>query len=121
MSVHYRACTLCEASCGLEITVADNRITGIRGDAEDPFSAGYICPKGVALQDLHNDPDRLRRPVRRTASGWQEIGWDEAFDLVAERLLQIRDAHGGDAVGFYLGNPITHGWAPVIQIGRAHV
>ena len=65
MSVHYRACNLCEASCGLEITVEANRVIGIRGDVQDPFSGGYLCPKGVALQDLTHDPDRLRRPVRR--------------------------------------------------------
>ena len=116
MSVHYRSCNLCEASCGLEITVEAGRVTGIRGDADDPFSQGYLCPKGVALQDLTNDPDRLRRPVRRVGDSWQEIGWTEAFDLVAGRLLDIRRRHGGDAIGFYLGNPITHGWAPIIYI-----
>jgi len=116
MSVHYRACNLCEASCGLEITVEAGRISAIRGDREDPFSQGYVCPKGVALQDLTHDPDRLRRPLRRAGDGWEEIGWDEAFDLVASRLLEIRRRDGADAVSFYLGNPITHGWAPVILI-----
>ncbi len=116
MSVHYRSCNLCEASCGLEITVEANRVVGIRGDREDPMSQGYLCPKGVAWQDLHNDPDRLRHPVRRTAAGWERIGWDEAFDLVADRLLQTRARHGGDSIAFYLGNPITHGWGPIILI-----
>ena len=116
MSVHYRSCNLCEASCGLEITVEANRVTNIRGDAADPFSQGYLCPKGVALQDLTHDPDRLRRPVRKVGDPWQEISWEEAFDLVADRLLDIRERHGGDAIGFYLGNPITHGWAPIIYI-----
>ena len=116
MSVHYRSCNLCEASCGLEITVEDNRVVEIRGDAADPFSQGYLCPKGVALQDLTHDPDRLRRPVRRVGDQWVEMGWDEAFDLVAQRLLDVRERHGGDAIGFYLGNPITHGWAPIIYI-----
>jgi anaerobic selenocysteine-containing dehydrogenase len=116
MSVHYRACNLCEASCGLEITVEANRVTSIRGDAADPFSQGYLCPKGVALQDLTHDPDRLRRPVRRVGDRWEEMTWTEAFDLVASRLLDIRSRYGGDAIGFYLGNPITHGWAPIIYI-----
>lgn len=116
MSTHFRSCTLCEASCGLEITVDAGRITGIRGDRLDPMSAGYVCPKGVALQDVVNDPDRLRRPVRQTPDGWQELGWDEAFDLVAARLLDARRRHGDDAVGMYLGNPITHGWGPIIVI-----
>ena len=116
MSVHFRACNLCEASCGLRITVENNRVVDIRGDDDDPFSRGYLCPKGVALQDVTHDPDRLRRPVRRTEAGWEEIGWDEAFDLVAHRLLQVREQYGPNAVGMYLGNPITHGWAPVILI-----
>lgn len=115
--IHYRACNLCEAGCGLQITVADNRITDIRGDADDPMSRGYICPKGIALADLHADPDRLRHPIRkRPDGGWEPIGWDAAFDLVAERLLEIRRRYGDDAIGMYLGNPITHGWAPVTLI-----
>lgn len=116
MSVHYRACNLCEASCGLEITVEANRVVDIRGDAADPFSQGYLCPKGVALQDLTHDPERLRRPVRRVGDEWVEMSWDDAFDYVARRLIDVRSRHGGDAVGFYLGNPITHGWAPIIYV-----
>ncbi len=117
MSVHYRSCNLCEASCGLQITVEDNHIVDIRGDADDPMSQGYLCPKGVALADLHSDPDRLRHPLRkRDDGGWEPISWDAALDLVAERLLDVRRRHGDDAIGMYLGNPITHGWAPVTLI-----
>jgi len=116
MSVHYRSCNLCEASCGLEITVANNRVVGIRGDKDDPISQGYLCPKGVALQDLHNDPDRLRKPLRRTADGWQEMEWEQALDVVADRLLEVKAKHGGEGIAFYLGNPITHGWGPIIVI-----
>lgn len=116
MQIHYRACNLCEASCGLEISVESNRIIGIRGDHADPISQGYACPKGIAWQDLHNDPDRLRQPIRRTPDGWEQIGWDDALDHVADRLLAVRRAHGGEAIGFYLGNPITHGWGPIVLI-----
>jgi len=116
MSIHYRSCNLCEASCGLEITVANNRVVGIRGDKDDPISQGYLCPKGVALQDLHNDPDRLRKPLRRTADGWQEMEWEQALDVVADRLLEVKAKHGGEGIAFYLGNPITHGWGPIIVI-----
>ena len=116
MSVHYRACNLCEASCGLEITVMDNVIIGVRGDAADPISQGYVCPKGVAMQDLHNDPDRLKHPMRRTAAGWQQIGWDQALDEVAALLLRTKDKYGPNSIGFYLGNPITHGWGPILLI-----
>lgn len=116
MTVHYRACNLCEASCGLEITVEANRITGVRGDVLDPISKGYLCPKGVAIQDVAHDPDRLRHPLMRTPDGWASVSWDEALDRVGERLLDVRRQHGGDAIAFYLGNPITHGWAPIIYV-----
>ena len=105
-------CNLCEAICGIELTLTGGEITGIRGNAADPLSRGYICPKGVSLADVHTDPDRLRRPLRRVGSGpdaaWQEIGWDEAYDLVADRLVAVAREHGRNAVGVYLGNPNVH-------------
>jgi anaerobic selenocysteine-containing dehydrogenase len=103
-------CNLCEAICGLEITVRDGAVTGVRGHRDDPLSRGHICPKGVAIGDVHADPDRLRHPVRRDRSTgeWAEIGWDEAFDLVADGLARTINAHGRDAVGIYLGNPNVH-------------
>jgi len=101
-------CNLCEAICGLELTIEDNAVTGVRGNPEDPLSRGHICPKGVAIADIYTDPDRLRRPVRRTAQGFVEIGWDEALDLVADRLSGIAQEHGREAVGLYLGNPNVH-------------
>lgn len=108
--IHHRACNLCEAICGLEIRVAGEQILSIRPDDADPLSQGHICPKAVALQDLYNDPDRLRRPIRRTADGWVEMEWDAAFDLVADRLCSIVEQHGPDAVANYLGNPTVHNY-----------
>ena len=105
---HYRTCHLCEAMCGVAIEVKDGRIASIKGDENDPLSKGHICPKAVALQDLHEDPERLRQPMRKTARGWQKIDWDEAFDLVARRLHQIRKEHGRNSIGVYLGNPNVH-------------
>ena len=107
-------CNLCEAICGLELTLEDGAVTGIRGNPDDPLSRGYICPKGVSLADVYTDPDRLRRPVRRVpgpdgaADTWEEMGWEEALDLVADRLAATISEHGGDAVGVYLGNPNAH-------------
>ncbi|MDI9246560.1 molybdopterin-dependent oxidoreductase [Marinobacter sp. CHS3-4] len=105
---HYRTCHLCEAMCGVAIEVQDGQVQSIKGDPDDPLSQGYICPKAVALQDLHEDPDRLRKPVRRTADGWEEMEWDEAFDLVADRLHRVRKEHGRNSIGAYFGNPNVH-------------
>ena len=112
---HHRACHLCEAICGLTIETAPDeqggvQILSIKGDAQDSFSRGHICPKAVALQDIQNDPDRLRQPMRRIGSEWQAIGWDEAFELVAERLSTIQAAHGQNAVAVYQGNPSVHNY-----------
>jgi anaerobic selenocysteine-containing dehydrogenase len=112
--VVHRACPLCEACCGLRVTVEGDRVTGIRGDPEDPLSRGAICPKGVALADLHHDPERLRAPLRRTGSDWEPIGWTDALDLVASRLRAIQEAHGHDAVALYRGNPSSHNYELMI-------
>jgi anaerobic selenocysteine-containing dehydrogenase len=114
---HFRACNLCEAICGLEITLENGAITGLRGDALDPLSHGHICPKGNALIDLHADPDRLKTPVRRDGDRWTPIGWDDAFDLVAERLKTIVAQHGDDAVAIYLGNPNVHNSGTLLSSG----
>ncbi|MCM0614344.1 molybdopterin-dependent oxidoreductase [Marinobacter sediminum] len=106
--IHYRTCHLCEAMCGVAIEVKDGHIASIKGDEDDPLSRGHICPKAVALQDLHEDPERLRKPVRRTEKGWQEMEWDEAFELVAQKLHQTRKEFGRNSVGVYLGNPNVH-------------
>ena len=105
---HFRACHLCEAICGLVIETDRDRIVSIRGDEADPLSHGHICPKAVALKDVHEDPDRLRRPLRRTASGWAEVSWDEAIAETAERVVRVQSEHGRDAVAVYQGNPVVH-------------
>jgi anaerobic selenocysteine-containing dehydrogenase len=105
---HYIACNLCEAICGLEIQVENGQVKSIKGDSQDPLSKGHICPKAVALQDIYNDPDRLRIPIKRTADGWQEISWTQAFDEVTSALKNIQAKNGRDAVAVYLGNPTVH-------------
>ena len=114
--LHYRTCNLCEAMCGIEIELRGETITAIRGDKQDPLSKGHICPKAVALQDLHNDPDRLRQPVRRTADGWQEISWQEALDETAARLKDVRKRHGGAGIGLYAGNPTAHNHGALLML-----
>jgi anaerobic selenocysteine-containing dehydrogenase len=106
----FRTCPLCEATCGLEIEVKDDGAVGrIRGDRDDVFSHGFICPKGSTLKQLYEDPDRLRTPLVRGEDGeLHPATWDEAFAEVERRLLPIREEHGNDAVGIYLGNPSVH-------------
>jgi len=112
-----RTCPLCEATCGLQIEIRDGAVKRIRGDQDDVFSKGFICPKGSTLKQLHEDPDRLRKPVVRRgvddegAPVFEEVEWDEAFAVVAERFDTIRAEHGNDAIGVYLGNPNAHNLA----------
>ncbi|MFG5720209.1 molybdopterin oxidoreductase family protein [Streptomyces murinus] len=103
-----RVCPLCEATCGLTLTIEGTRITGARGDAEDVFSKGFICPKGAALGALDADPDRLRTPLVRANGRLREASWEEAFDAVAAGLRPVVERYGPDAVGVVLGNPNAH-------------
>lgn len=105
---HYRTCNLCEAMCGLEIEVVEDEIKSIKGDKADSFSQGYICPKATGLQDIYQDPDRLTMPVKRTSTGWEEISWKEAFNLVEDKIKALQKQHGPDALGVYQGNPNVH-------------
>jgi len=111
---HFRSCNLCEAICGIEIIVENEQRLTIRGDKDDPFSRGYICPKATALQDFHFDRDRLRHPVRRTSGGWQRIEWTEALDEVARNLKRISAQHGRNSVASYLGNPNVHNYGAIL-------
>src|SRR6056297_3611663 len=99
---HYITCPLCEAECGLEITVGDRQIESVRGDQQNAFSRGFMCPKALAIKDIHNDPDRLQYPVRRTGSGWQQIGWKQAFDEIQKRIKDIRHQYGNEALAFFV-------------------
>lgn len=105
---HFRTCHLCEAMCGVVIEHQDGRILSIRGDKEDPLSQGHVCPKVMGLQDLHEDPDRLRHPVKRVGTEWVEISWDEAFDTIEQNVKRIRREQGADALAVYVGNPTVH-------------
>lgn len=115
---HHRICPFCEACCGLEVRTRDGRITGVRGAEADVFSRGYVCPKGAAIQDLHEDPDRLRTPLIRRGSHFQEASWDEAFAEIAARLPALQAAHGRDAVALSIGNPAAHKMGLLLYVPR---
>ena len=111
----FRTCPLCEATCGLEIEIRDGGAIGrIRGDRDDVFSHGFICPKGSTLKQLHEDPDRVRTPLVRRNGKLEPATWDEAFAEVERRLTTIVEQHGRDAVAIYLGNPNVHNLAGLI-------
>lgn len=106
--IHFGTCTLCEAMCGIEVKHDGEKVLSIKGDKNDPFSQGYICPKATALQDLHEDPDRLRQPIEKTDDGWKEISWSDALDKVANGIKKLQKLHGKNSLGIYLGNPNVH-------------
>lgn len=93
--------------------VKDEQVVSIKGDPQDPLSHGHICPKAVAINDIHEDPDRIRQPMKRVGDQWQETSWDEALDLVAEKLVAIGQQYGNNAVGGYFGNPSVHNWGMI--------
>jgi anaerobic selenocysteine-containing dehydrogenase len=103
-----RICPFCEATCGLTLTISEGRVTGARGDRDDVFSAGFICPKGASFGELDNDPDRLTQPLVRRDGVLTEATWDEAYAVVADRLGEVIREHGGTSVGVYIGNPNAH-------------
>ncbi|MFD9223169.1 molybdopterin oxidoreductase family protein [Streptomyces sp. NPDC060064] len=103
-----RVCPLCEATCGLTLTIEGTRVTGARGDRDDVFSHGFICPKGASFGELDGDPDRLRTPLVRKDGELREASWEEAFDEVAARIRPLIEEYGPNAVGVVLGNPNVH-------------
>lgn len=104
--------------CGLEIEHDGNKVLSVKGDKKDPFSQGFICPKGARIAELHKDPNRLKKPLRKREDGsWETIGWQEAIDYAGERLNSVRQKHGLDAVGFYFGNPTVHNYGIMSYTG----
>jgi anaerobic selenocysteine-containing dehydrogenase len=109
MTTAHVTCPLCEATCGLEVTLDQNRqVTRVQGDENDVFSKGYICPKGASLGALHHDPDRLTAPLLKRDGEFVEVSWQEAYDEIDRRLPPILEEHGRDAVAVYAGNPGVH-------------
>jgi anaerobic selenocysteine-containing dehydrogenase len=109
-TTHTRTCPFCEATCGLELELGTGgHLETVRGDSQDVFSHGFLCPKATGLKHLSEDPDRLRTPLVKQANGsFAEATWDEAFALIDERLPPILAEHGRNAVAVYAGNPSAH-------------
>ena len=100
--------------CGLVITTQNEQIQTIVGDEKDPLSHGHICPKALAYKDLHEDSDRLKFPVKKTNSGWEQISWENALDEIADKLVNIQKIYGNNAVGVYQGNPSVHNYGTLL-------
>lgn len=114
--ISYATCPLCEATCGLEIETRDREIISIRGDAQDVFSHGYICPKAYSLKELHADPDCIREPMVRRNDTWINVSWDDAFAEIERGLMPILDEFGRDALAVYVGNPNAHNIASLLYL-----
>jgi anaerobic selenocysteine-containing dehydrogenase len=99
-------CRICEPLCGMVVTVEDGKVVHLRPDPDNPLSRGYACPKGIAMAEVQNDPDRVLHPLRRTTKGdFERVGWDEALDDIGRRLERMLDARGPESVAWYMGNP----------------
>jgi anaerobic selenocysteine-containing dehydrogenase len=97
--------------------VEADRVVSVRPDYDDPFSQGYVCPKGMAIGEIHDDPDRIRQPMRRLADGqFEAISWADAFELVESKLKGIRAKHGPDSIAVYYGNPLGHSYSGIIMV-----
>ena len=113
-TVHFRTCPFCEATCGLEVTVRGDEVVTVRGDQQDVFSRGFLCPKSQGLKQLHEDPDRLTRPLVRRDGELVEASWEEAFSAIDAGLSRVLADGGRDAVAVYVGNPAAHSLGPTL-------
>src|ERR1051326_64352 len=114
--ISYATCPLCEATCGLEIKTRGREIISIRGDSQDVFSQGYICPKAYSLKELHTDPDCIREPMLRRGDQWLNVSWEDAFAEIERGLVPLLQEEGRDALAIYLGNPNAHNLASLLYL-----
>lgn len=117
-TTHYATCPLCEATCGLRLETRNREVVSVRGDDDDVFSHGYLCPKANGLRELDADPDRLRRPMVREGDEWREVSWAKAFAVVEAGLKGVIERHGRNAVAVYLGNPNVHNLSMTTYLPR---
>src|SRR5260221_6321028 len=114
--ISYATCPLCEATCGLEIETRGREILSIRGDTQDVFSHGYICPKAYSLKELHADPDCIREPLVRRDDRWLNVSWEDAFAEIESGLMPLLKEGGRDALAIYVGNPNAHNLASLLYL-----
>lgn len=115
-NTHFRTCHLCETMCGIAVEYEGDQILSIKADVYDVLSKGNICPKATGLQDVHNDPDRLKTPIKKLNGQWVEISWGEAFKEVGERLGEIQRRDGKNAVASYEGRSTAHNLGCLLMV-----
>ena len=113
-TIHARTCHICEANCGILIELEGRKVLSVKGNPDHVLSEGYICPKATAIPDIQDDPDRLRKPVKRVGETWEEISWDTAFAEIGEKCAQIMATP--KIAALYMGNPNTHNYSTSTQI-----
>ncbi|HEY1086337.1 MAG TPA: molybdopterin-dependent oxidoreductase, partial [Archangium sp.] len=106
---HTTFCRICEALCGLEVTVENNRVTKISPDKEHVATGGFSCPKGLKQARMYDSPDRLKYPSKRVGTKWLRISWEQAFEEIGAKLKQLRGEHGADSIGMYVGTAAGFG------------
>src|SRR3954453_22381188 len=110
-------CRVCEPLCGMVATVSEGELVKVRPDPDHPLSAGYACPKGIAMAEVHNDPDRVLHPLRRQPDGtFERVSWAAAMADIGARARAVADSHGRDAIGWYMGNPGAFSYAHALWV-----
>lgn len=110
-------CRICEPLCGLVATVQDGELVALRPDRDHPLSKGFACPKGIAMTEIQNDPDRVIHPLRKRADGsFERVTWQAALDDIGVRLKGVIDRHGGGSIGWYVGNPSAFSYSHPIWV-----
>ena len=107
--IHARTCHICEANCGVLMTIEEGKVTKVTGNPDHVLSEGYICPKATAIPDIQNDPDRLRKPIKKVGDGWEEISWEQAFSEIAAK--HQKTVAGPKIAAMFLGNPNAHNYS----------
>ncbi len=109
---HSTQCTLCESHCGILVTVTDGAVARIAGNPDDVLSKGYICPKATAMGGVHEDPDRLRQPMKRVGDSFEPVSWEQAYTEIGRRLRKVRADHGNRAAQPQVGSTVERQLPP---------
>lgn len=100
-------CGLCHTNCGMKMLVEDGKIQKVKGDPEHPLTRGYLCPKGAYARQVVYSPQRIKHPMVRRNGRFERISWNEALDMIAGKLIEIKEKYGPEAVVQMRGAPVN--------------